>query len=80
MTIKVLGTGCANCKILESNTREAVLRSGITAEVIHIGDISKMLEYNVIRPPALVIDEKLAASGKVLSVEEIMGLIRNHNA
>jgi len=77
MIIKVLGTGCANCKTLEGNTRKAVEEFGIGAEVVKVDDITKLIEYNIIRPPALVIDEKVVSSGKVLTVDEIRKIIES---
>jgi len=77
MVIKVLGTGCANCKTLESHTRKAVEELGNRAEVVKVDDITKILEYNVMRTPALVIDEKVVMYGKVPSVNEIKELIES---
>ena len=57
MIIKVLGTGCANCRSLEKQTRQAVAELGLPVEVVKVEDIMKILEYNVMRTPALVIDE-----------------------
>jgi small redox-active disulfide protein 2 len=75
MVIKVLGTGCTNCKILESHTRKAVEELGTHVEVVKVDDITKIIEYNVIRTPALVIDEKVVMYGKVPTVNEIKELI-----
>ena len=38
VTIEVLGPGCANCKRLEENAREAVAMAGVEAEVVKIID------------------------------------------
>jgi small redox-active disulfide protein 2 len=75
MIIKVLGTGCANCKTLENHTRKAVEELGTHAEVVKVDDITEIIEYNVIRTPALVIDEKVVMYGKVPTVNEIKELI-----
>ncbi len=75
MVIKVLGTGCPNCRTLESHTRKAVKELGTHAEVVKVEDITKILEYQIMRTPALVIDEKVVMSGKVASVSEIKALI-----
>lgn len=77
MVIKVLGTGCASCRTLESHTRKAVEELESPAEVIKVDDIMKIIEYHVIRTPALVIDEKVVMSGKVASVDEIKKLIES---
>jgi small redox-active disulfide protein 2 len=78
MMIKVLGTGCPNCKTLEKNTRQAVAEEGIDVTVLKEEDMTKILGYNVMRMPALVIDEQVAMFGRVPSVEEIRELLRQY--
>ena len=77
MEIKVLGTGCANCKNLEAATRKAVEELGIEATVIKEEDIMKIMGYGIMRTPGLVIDEKVVLSGRVPSVSEIKEIIAN---
>ncbi len=71
MVIKVLGTGCPSCKKLEANVRTAVSEAGVEASVEKVEDLQKIMEYGVMSTPALVIDEKVVAKGKVLSVGDI---------
>jgi small redox-active disulfide protein 2 len=75
MTIKVLGTGCSNCKNLEKATQIAISEMGITAEIIKEEDIQKIMAYGIMRTPALVIDEKVALYGRVPSVKELKEII-----
>ncbi len=77
MEIKVLGTGCANCKNLEAATRKAVEELGIDASVVKEEDIMKIMGYGIMRTPGLVIDEKVVLSGRVPSVSELKELISN---
>lgn len=72
MEIKVLGSGCPKCKKLEQTAKDAVARAGIEAEITKVADMMKIMEYGVMRTPALVIDEKVAFSGRVPSVQEIV--------
>ena len=76
MKIKILGSGCPNCKVLEKNTKEAVEDLKLKAEIEKVTDISKIMEYGVMSTPALVIDEKVVSYGKVLSSEEIKKLLK----
>jgi small redox-active disulfide protein 2 len=76
MEIKVLGTGCANCKKLEANVREAVARLGIEAKLEKVSDFKDIAAYGVMRTPALVVDEQVKIMGKVASVEEIENLLK----
>ncbi len=76
MNIKILGTGCANCKKLEQNVRDAVKELGIPAEIEKVEDIKDIVKYGVMLTPALVVDEDVKSVGKVLTVDQIMALIK----
>jgi len=71
MEIKILGTGCAKCKKLEENTKEAVKELGINATVKKIEDIPSIMAYGVMMTPALVVDEQVKFAGRVPSAKEI---------
>jgi len=76
MKIEILGTGCAKCKNLESVVKEAVAKAGGFHQVEKVEDIMKIMEYNVVSTPGLVMDGKVVSTGKVLSVEEVVKLIK----
>ncbi|NVN95355.1 MAG: TM0996/MTH895 family glutaredoxin-like protein [Bacteroidetes bacterium] len=78
MEIKVLGTGCANCKTLEKGVQIAVEELKIEAKVEKVEDIQKIMGYGIMRTPGLVINEKVVLSGRVPSVKEIKELIEKH--
>lgn len=65
MTIKILGSGCANCKKLEAVARAAAEAAGIPAEFIKVTDHAEMLQYDILSTPALVINEKVVCAGKI---------------
>ena len=71
MIIKILGSGCANCNKLEENTRKAVEELGIDANIEKVTDFKEILAYGVMKTPALVVDEKVKVSGRVLTTEQI---------
>jgi small redox-active disulfide protein 2 len=75
MKIKVLGKGCAKCHAMEKTTREVVQDLGIDAEIEHVTDIQKIMEYPILTTPGLVIDEKLVVSGRVPSKAEVTTFI-----
>ena len=75
MVIKILGTGCPKCKKLESNAREALKQAGLQATVVTVTNIKDIMKYNVVITPALVLDEEVKSSGKVLTVEKIKDII-----
>jgi small redox-active disulfide protein 2 len=71
MIIKVLGTGCANCKKLEAHVKEAVQQLGIEAVIEKVDDIQVIMAYGVMKTPALVVDEQVKVMGRVPSIEDI---------
>ena len=79
MEIKVLGSGCARCQSLEKLTRQAVEELDLEATVIKIEDFQKIMEYAVMRTPALVINEKVVLSGQLPKVDELKKLISSYS-
>jgi len=75
MEIKILGTGCSNCKNLEKATREAVAELKLDATVVKEEDIVKIMGYGIMRTPALVLDEKVLFYGRVPSVSELKEIL-----
>lgn len=75
MNIRILGGGCTSCKKLYENTRKAVGETGINAEIEYITDMQKIMEYGIMKMPALIVNEKVVAMGKVLKPAEIVKLL-----
>ncbi|GAM15470.1 thioredoxin family protein [Mesobacillus selenatarsenatis] len=71
MNIKILGTGCKKCQELEKNTRMAVEELQLDAQVEKVEDIREIMKYKVMSTPALVVDEKVVSTGKLLTVNEL---------
>ena len=79
MLIKVLGTGCPNCKALEKKANEAVQELGIKATITKEEDIMRIMEYGVMHTPALVVDEQVVLSGRVPSKNELKKILTVKN-
>lgn len=77
--IKILGTGCSKCKSLAKLTEEVVLENSINATIEKVEDIMKIMEYDVITTPALVVNERLVCQGKVPSKNEVLKIILIEN-
>jgi len=75
MRIDVYGPGCANCRRLEQQTREALANIGLAAEVTKVEDVVAIAEAGVMRTPALAIDGDLVLQGRVPGVTELEHII-----
>lgn len=75
MIIKVLGTGCKKCKELEKNTIAALNELNVEAKVEKVEEIKEIMKYKVMSTPALVIDEKVVSTGKLLTVNELKKML-----
>lgn len=77
MNIKILGTGCAKCNQLEKLTKEVLVEMGIKADIDHVKDLNKIMEYPILTTPGLVINEELVVSGKVPDKAKLIQLVVN---
>ena len=73
--IEVIGTGCAKCKRLFANAEQAVKELKITAEVVKVEDIDEIVNRSVMLTPALFIDGKVRAEGRIPDVNEIKKML-----
>lgn len=74
--VKVLGAGCKSCHELYENAKEAVKAMGLSVEVEYITDMQKVMEYGVMSMPAVVVNEKVVSTGKVLKAADVEKLLR----
>lgn len=75
MEIKILGTGCPKCRKMYDLTQQAITELGLDAELTKEEDILKIVEYNILSLPALVINEVVVSAGKTLSVQAIKEIL-----
>jgi len=71
ITIKVLGSGCANCKRVEQIANKVVAEMALEAEVIKVTDYADIMAYNILSTPGLVVNEKVACSGRIPTPAEV---------
>jgi small redox-active disulfide protein 2 len=76
MIIKVLGTGCPKCQRLEELAREVAGDLGVEATFIKVKEMDKIMAYDVMSTPALVIREEVKSSGRIPRKEEIAEWLR----
>ncbi len=82
LSIKVLGSGCANCNRLEQLAKQAL--EELTAEnpkiagtVEKVTDPGEFMNYGLLTTPGLVINEKLVSAGRVPTRQQIAGWIQD---
>ncbi|MBC7220403.1 TM0996/MTH895 family glutaredoxin-like protein [Candidatus Bipolaricaulota bacterium] len=76
--IEVFGTGCPKCRAVVRNAEQAVAELGVEAEVVKVDDLAQMAVRGVMMTPALAIDGKLVAAGRVVPATEIKNLLAGH--
>ncbi len=75
LTIKVLGSGCENCKRLEVTARQVVSQLALEADIIKVTDSSEIAKYHLLATPGLVINEKVVSAGRVPGEAEVTTFI-----
>jgi len=71
MKIVVLGPGCPRCHEVEKRTLSALAELGLAADVEKISDIKRIMEFDILSTPGLVIDGQVVCSGRIPRLEEI---------
>ncbi|HEY4693130.1 MAG TPA: thioredoxin family protein [Bellilinea sp.] len=77
INIKILGSGCANCKRLEATARKVVESLGMDAEVEKVTDFAEIMKWPILSTPGLVINDKVVSSGRIPSEDEVAGWLKS---
>lgn len=78
MIIKVLGSGCINCKTLHRRTEEALSELHLEATIEKVEAFQDIATYGIMKTPGLVIDEKVVVAGFVPPVEKLKEILLAH--
>jgi small redox-active disulfide protein 2 len=71
LTIKILGSGCPNCKKVEMIAKQAAEMLSIEAQFIKVTDYKEITAFNIMSTPGLVVNEKVVCSGRIPSQAEV---------
>ncbi len=69
--IKVLGTGCANCKTTLKLIEEVAAAKGVVVQLEKVEELKDIMSYGVMSTPGVVIDGKVVHAGGIPSREKI---------
>jgi len=69
--IKVLGSGCANCKTTLKLIEEVAAAKGVAVHLEKVEDLKEIMSYGVMTTPGVVIDGKAVHAGGIPSREKI---------
>jgi small redox-active disulfide protein 2 len=76
LNIKILGSGCANCKRLEAVARKVVSDLGLDAEFEKVTDMNEIMKWPILSTPGLVVNGELVSAGRIPSESEIASWLK----
>ncbi len=71
MKIEILSRGCSKCETLEMIVREIVEERALSAEIVKVTDVNKMIDYGVMLTPGLIVNGEIKVTGRLPSRTEI---------
>lgn len=74
--VKILGSGCANCKRLEQNVRNLSARHNIELEIEKVTDYAEIMKWNILSTPGLVVDGKLVSAGIIPNDQRLLEMLQ----
>ncbi|MAU11825.1 MAG: thioredoxin family protein [Anaerolineaceae bacterium] len=72
LTIKILGSGCPNCKRLEREVNDALSGQAVDFEVIKVTDYADIMTYGIMSTPGLVMNETVLSTGRIPKRQQII--------
>lgn len=75
-SIKILGTGCANCKTTYNLIEAEAQDQGVEIVIEKVEELSEIMRYGVMSTPGVVIDDKVVHAGGIPDKRTIKGWLR----
>ena len=75
MEIKVLGPGCAKCKLTYNVIEKVIRENNLDVKLTKVDDIMEMMNYNIMTTPAVVVDEVVKMKGQVPTESDVKKLL-----
>ncbi len=72
LNVKILGSGCANCKRLESNVRALAEKHGLQLDIEKVTNYAEIMKWQILSTPGLVVNDRLVSAGKIPSDQELL--------
>ena len=69
--IKVLGSGCANCKTVAKLIAAVAEEKGIAIELEKVEEIREIMSFGILATPGVVVDGQVVHSGGIPSRDKI---------
>ncbi|MBI5326425.1 MAG: TM0996/MTH895 family glutaredoxin-like protein [Ignavibacteriae bacterium] len=79
MNIKILGTGCSKCTMLEKKVSEIVTNKSIEASIEKITDLQEIMKFGIMMTPGLVINDKVVSYGIIPKDSQIIQWLEEGN-
>jgi small redox-active disulfide protein 2 len=76
LNIKILGSGCANCKRLEQMARKVAADLALQAEFEKVTNFEEIMKYPIVSTPGLVVNGKVVSSGRIPTEAEIAAWLK----
>ncbi len=74
--VKVLGTGCANCKNTIALVEAVARERGIDIQLEKVEDLKAIMGYGIMSTPGVVIDGLVVHAGGVPSRQKVEGWLQ----
>ncbi len=73
--VKILGSGCSNCKRLEQYVRNMAAKHSLELEIEKVTDYAEIMKWNILSTPGLVVDGKLVSAGIIPNDQRLLEML-----